>query len=423
MCFYLFVPETSGEEPDLNLKKDSSLPYGLQSMLLWAFVPVLWSFLPVYLAQSRFSPGQIGTVMAVNPFVSLIVQPLLGPAADRAKSKNRFFSFMILGSILFILLLPLAEGFKGVMLLVTVISVFQVAAIPVSESISLELLDRIRRPYGPVRLMGNVGFMLTSVAMGYLISVNVNNLFIAAALLGVLNVLIIHRLPLVGGHQSRKGKVGYREVFRDVRLRVFVTLSIIPHLSNALYMTYLPMFLMSIGGVESQLGWIYFIMAASDFPFLLYAERIIRRVGIQRALGFSVFSFGLRFLVLLLISAPVWIFLLSLFHGFTFMIFGFGLAVYMNQSVRPELKTTGQSVLAVANSAGRIIGTFAGGQLIASYGMKTTFVSGGILCFGTLAVYSAVMYLLRHKIVISAEESEGSLSEIMDGISGSQMFE
>ncbi|MDA3957853.1 MFS transporter [Oceanispirochaeta sp.] len=385
-----------------NRLKQSS-PYALQSMLLWSFAPIFLSFLPVYLQQNQLNASQIGIVMAINPLIAVFLQSLFGPLADRTRSKNRLFNLFTAAAIVFILFFPFGVSFHYFIIAIALFSIVQTPMIPISESITLESLEEMKSSYAPVRMMGTVGFAMTSVLVGYLLSWKIESYFYLIALIGVGNILITGLLPTVKGHQGGKEKAPYREILRNKKLSLFVLLLVIAQLSLSLYMTYLPMYYLSIGGLRAYLGWIYFIMGSGEVLVLMFADKIIERLGIQNALGLSISMMGLRFLALLVIDAPIWMIPVSLMNGFTYIIFGFGLAVYMNSSVRKELKTTGQSVLALASAVGRVIGALSGGFLISSFGLKNTMAISAALCFLTLGLY---YFILRR---ISVPKEEGSL--------------
>ncbi len=375
----------------MDTRPGSSLPYALQSLLLWSFAPILWSFMALYLQQKGLNPSRIGIVMAMNPLTAVFFQPLFGPMADRAISKNRFFMVFAALSVLMLFLFPLGDSFPWLVLAAVLLSIAQTPLIPVSESIALESLEHIDRSYGPVRMTGTLGFSLFSLLVGYFMARRGENLFYIAALIGGANILLTGLLPTVKGHQERENRVSAGEIFRDRKLTLFILLSAAAQLAVSLYMTYLPLYYFSIGGVGSRLGTIYFLMGTGEILVLLFADRIIARLGIQRALGLSVAVMGLRFLVLTVIDSPFWMVPLSLLNGFTFIIFGFGLAVFMNRSVRRGLKTTGQSVLALASAAGRVIGALAGGFLISALGIKPAMAGVGVFCFAVLGAYALVL--------------------------------
>ena len=77
-----------------------------------------------------------------------------------------------------------------------------------------------------------------------------------------------------------------------------------------------------------------------------------------------------------------------LLNGLTFIVFTFSLAVYINNTVRPELRATGQTIHGMCMGAGRILGSVLGGFLIEWIGLLDT-----ILCFALLCVVSVAAFL------------------------------
>lgn len=378
-------------------KSDSIKKYMLQSALLWSSFPIIWGFLPVYLSAQGLTTSKIGILMALNPFMAVLVQPFLGMYADKASSKNRFFVFLMLGTMAACLLFTVSSIYAYVLVIGALVSVFQSGLGSVSESITLELLERIDKPYGPVRMAGTVGYSVISVIAGLLMKAEIKSVFYLTAFIGLMNILLVLRLPTVQGQQSIGKRASAMEVFADKRLTVFIVFAAIAQLCINFYGTFLPLFFLSVGGDKAMLGWVYFISAMSEIPFLLYAERIIKKLGIPLALSLAMGFIGIRFLLLILINSSAWVFAISLLHGCTFIVFTYSLAVYINKTVKKELRTTGQSMLAVASAVGRSIGAVLGGYLIESLGLKQTMLLSFALCVAAIFGFVVVMAGLKRE--------------------------
>jgi PPP family 3-phenylpropionic acid transporter len=381
----------------MTLKKDSMIIYAAQSALLWSCIPILWTYLPIYFDLNGYSSTQIGLIMAINPLMAVLTQPFFGHKADMASSKNKVFAFLMVGTIASILLLPISSIFAYALVLGTILSVFQSALIPISESITLERLELKGKDYGPVRLAGTFGFAIASVIASLLIESDIKNIFYLVAIIGSLNILLVFRIPRVVGHEGDSHKASIGEIFNDKQLVVFLIFSLIAMLAMVSFMTFSPLFFLALGGTKGQLGWIFFLSAVSELPFLLNAEKIINKLTIQGTLGLSMGIIGLRGVLVLFIESSWLMFPLALLNGATFIVFAYSLAVYINRTVKKELRTRGQTVLGVSTSFGRIIGALLSGLMVDAMGLKNTMFFSGLVCVAAIFWYILMLISLKKK--------------------------
>lgn len=375
----------------------------MQSGLIWSAIPVMWSYLSAYYQESGFSATQIGILMAINPMIAILFQPLLGMKADRAKSKNKIFAVLMAGSIVTTFFLPMNASYMFAFGVIVILSFFQVSLSPISESISLESLEHLNKSYAPSRMAGTLGYSVTAILFGYLMGINTDYLFYAAMLLSLIHIVVILKMPHIKGHQTRESHVPFRILFQDSYLILFFVFSSVAALLMSFYYTFLPIYFLDLGGSSDQLGIVFFISAISEIPFLLFADRIIRKIGNQVALLISMFAIGFRILLLVFVTSPAQIFPIALTNGLAFIVFNYVIAVYINKTVRKELRTTGQTVLAVSMGVGRIIGTLLGGYLIDAIGMDGTNILSFILSAVAMIGFALAANRIKRNAVMKNE--------------------
>jgi PPP family 3-phenylpropionic acid transporter len=85
-------------------------------------------------------------------------------------------------------------------------------------------------------------------------------------------------------------------------------------------------------------------------------------------------------------------------HGFSFIVFNYCLAVYINEHVPDELKASGQTLNAlICIGLGRLSGSVLGGLLSDRIGLADTFLVNGLLGFGTAAIFGLIFWLRRER--------------------------
>jgi len=372
----------------------STFVFLAQSALLWSCVPIVYSFLPVYLDQSGFRESQIGIFLALGPLMSIILQPFIGILVDRSPYKNTFLILLNAGTMVAILLFPLHNSLMHVALASFLLASFQAALIAVSEAIILEGLDRIQKPYGPVRLAGTVGYAVVSVVAGFFMEKEIRSFFYITAITAFFSILSAWSLPKVAGHQSKARKVPATVLFKDRGLILLMAFSMVSHMGISFYQNFFPLYFSFIGGTSDVLGILYFISGMSELPFLLYADRIEKKLGIYKTLALSTGIIGARFVLLFFIKSPVLMYPVMLLNGLTYIVFAFSLAVHINRTVPMELRATGQTIHGMCMALGRILGSVLGGYLIEAIGLQNTLLGFALLSLAAILVFTAAGAML-----------------------------
>jgi len=367
----------------------------LQSGLLWSALPVMWSYMPAYLDMNGFTAGQVGLLMAVNPIIAMIFQPLLGIQADRTRSKNRMFALLMAGAIMSVFFLPYNRTFILTLIIIMIMSLFQVSLIPISESITLEALEHIHKSYAPSRMAGTICYSASALLLGYLMDIKVHYLFYAVMLIGLVHIGVMFMMPTVSGHQSSENKIRFRALFEDHFLILFYVFSLVAALLMSFFYTFFPIYFLDLGGSSDRLGILFLIGAMSEVPFLLFADRILKRFGNHLILLISMFFIGFRILLLTFVTDPLQIYPIAALNGLAFIVFNYVIAVYINKTVKKELRTTGQTVLALSMGAGRIIGTMLGGILIDSIGLTLTNILSFILSLVAILAFVITISIIK----------------------------
>src|SRR5690606_19133991 len=82
--------------------------------------------------------------------------------------------------------------------------------------------------------------------------------------------------------------------------------------------------------------------SVSQFPFMLWFDRLYKKFGIMRILLFSGLIHVVRWLLYATALTPETVILVWVLHGGTYILFYLCLAEYVNTHVMKELKATGQ---------------------------------------------------------------------------------
>lgn len=342
---------------------------------------------------------QIGAISAGVAIISVIAQPLWGAAGDRAHSRNSVIRMLCALSCAAILCLLFVKTFLPALLLACVFACFYTSIQPLGDSIVLENLQKGDRPFGPIRLAGGLSFAVASLIFGRVADGEgreIWSIYFVAALLTVTLVATL-ALPKTPGRQARGRRMSIITLLKNkelMRLMVFLTLI---QITMGYFYSFFSVYFNSMpGGSKSLLGWCYFISAFAEIPYLLNSDRLFNKVGAGKLLCVAAFALAARWLIVGLSDNYVIVMLSQALHGWGFIVITVAMAKYINVTVPPELKASGQMLLAIGSfGISRVIGNLGGGVLADAIGKQQVFLICAAICFLTLAAFAP--YYLRHR--------------------------
>ncbi|AEM79848.1 MFS transporter [Thermoanaerobacter wiegelii] len=349
------------------------------------------TFLPVYLDYIGYSKGAIGVLMSLGPFVAILAQPFWGITSDRAKSKNIVLQLLFLLSILTMALYPLSANFYYLVFVIALFTFFQTSTGPIGDTITLEYLSETGQKFGPIRMAGTIGYAVMSVIAGFFAQKYIRSIFALNIIVMFLAFMIVFKLPIVKGHQFGRTHVSIWNLFSNKNLVILIVLNFLVQVTLGFYYTYFPIYFKQLGGSNSLLGWNYFISAMSEIPFLLYADKVLKKIGTRNALLGATFVAGIRWLLIFLVKSPYMFLPLQLLHGTIFIVLYYSMVTYINQEVPNELKASGQTMNnLIGMGISRITGSLLGGFLSDIYGIKLMFLYNSLLAFSIMLIFGYI---------------------------------
>lgn len=380
-------------------RSDYPWHYGLPLALYYAALGIYQGLIPKYFQSIGIATSSVEMMflMASAPMVALVAQPVWGMIADRLKMRNNALVIMLLGAMGFMALLQVSKGFSWLMAGSCLFAAFYTPISPMNDAIVLESLQKTRAAFGPLRLMGSIGFALTNLLLiGYFEGRYHLVPWATVISLGLL-LAAVQVFPKTPGHQRGRQKVPMRRILQIEGMMPLLALVTALQLAMGYYYSYFTIHFTSLpGGSAGMLGLAYAISAVFEIPFLLFADKLYRRLGAGRLMVISSGLLTLRFLIISLAVSPGWLLVSQVLHGGGFIVIMVSMAKYINETVPDELKSGGQMLLAVVGyGLARVFGTFCGG-FIASLtgGPAGGFLAMGGLCLAALA-WSAPYFFSR----------------------------
>jgi PPP family 3-phenylpropionic acid transporter len=199
-------------------------------------------------------------------------------------------------------------------------------------------------------------------------------------------------LPRVKGHQSKSNRVPVWELLKNRELVLLMGLNLVVQITLGFYYSFFSKYYTSdLGASNALLGWGMFLSSISEVPFLLFADRILKKIGVEYTLTSSSLFMALRWLLLHSITNIYVLLFVQVLHGVNFIVFSFSLATYINNKFPKELKASGQAMNGLINlGLSRILGSMLGGVLSDAFGIKNMFLYNSVLAAVTAVVFCVI---------------------------------
>lgn len=353
------------------------------------------AYFSLWLAGRGHSPAEIGAVLAVPQFVRIVAPAAWGWLADvwgtRFPGGRR--GMVVVSSVLAAAsfgALFLAEGLAGVFACVALMALFSAGVLPLVEATTLATLGGRTERYGPVRLWGSLGFILSVLAVGALLDLRpVAVLLPVIVALMAFAALAALALPGARAAGAEEGAPGVFRVLREPRVvALFAACFCMSVAHGALYAFY-SIYLVQAGYSKTVVGLLWTLGVLAEIVLFLSLPALFRRWSLRAVLVSSFTAAAVRFVAigwgvesLALLAAA------QILHAFTFGAYHAAAVAAVHRLFSGALEVRGQALYAsLSYGLGGTVGMLLSGWAWSALGPELTFsVSGAFGVAGALLV-------------------------------------
>ncbi len=356
----------------------------LYLFLFFASVGLTEPFLNLYLRRLGFSGAEIGTLAAIQPGVAALAPFLWTAWADatgRARALFRWNSWLAGLCFIPVLVLPSAGSLAAAL---TVFALLKTPLVPLANSLAFQALGPNREGYGRIRLWGSVGYILAAVTGGAL----VDRIGVAPVLGGVV-VLLAGCGAVASGRLGRGApdspaplRAGLAALLRQRAFGTFLAATFLARLSAGPYNTFFTIQLDVLGISQRVAGWAWAVGVLCEVAVMAAFPLFAARAPAVRLLFLAVLAHPVRWWLYAGVTHPVGLLAIQLFHGLTFGLFYLASVQIVDETVREDLRATGQGLYAagVFGVAG-LSGNFLAGHLFDRIGLPALYRLSAIVGF------------------------------------------
>lgn len=337
------------------------------------------SYLSLLLVHNGLNSGQIGILMATGTLVAITIQPMWGIISDRY-NQTRLVLILSVAVPALLAVFYRSEYFIVLLLVYTCSTIFSSTQAPIADSYAISAANRAGATYGSIRLMMSIGAALGAYAGGvYVSTFSVSTIWLPFLFFNLIAVLIAFTLPKQAeeNHMMRQSFTqGVRQLLGN---RVFLTFlggSFLVNQTMAAFGTYFVIAFQSVGGSTRYAGIALFLASVTNVPSMLFASKVIKRLGRERTLLLGALIYVLRWGIQVAFPYPSVMIGVQVLHGLSFGFFYIAAVEYVSQITSNEMQATGQSVfnMVFAGFSG-IVGNLLNGFLLNQGGVEVMNLS------------------------------------------------
>lgn len=316
------------------------------------------NFINLHLEQVVGLTGsEIGLVAMVSMVLLIVINPIWGYLGDKTGKHVLLFKVSFFATILMAALYFASRTLMAVLIVATLFEAARAAIFPFFDLITTNYCDKVKYDFGKVRVFASIGFMISTMGVGFIIAGLEIALFgrtfgfdgfldIQVAIFGTFIILMFASLILAffvpkPDGMEKKGDDGKRFNKEDIKLLltnkrylfvlVFIALSLVTLESAKMYLG--NHMVMELGTSENIMSWLTLVMVGPELILMPLGSTIIKKVGFKKWYIFAISTMIMRMAIYSFTTNIAIIVIVSLVHGLGMMTHVAGNIAYIRKVV------------------------------------------------------------------------------------------
>ncbi len=357
----------------------AALPYRRLAGFYFFYFAYLGAFAPffsLYLEAAGHGAVAIGILLSLPQVTRIVAPHLWGWLADRTSYRLRVVRYTGLVGLACFLGVFAGSSFALLFVVLSLMTFFWSAALPLMEATTLTHLGDETPRYGRIRVWGSVGFIVAVVGVGYAldrVAVGVLPCIVIATMIAMLVVCwSIPETPAVHGvHEAR----GVWRIMRRPEVTALIVAAALMSAAHGPYYAFYSLYLVGHGYSKAVTGWLWGLGVICEIGIFVWMPHLYRAYSLRQIL---LASFALAVVRFLLIGWAVNNFFLLLvaqvLHAATFGSFHAAAIGVVHRTFRGRYQASGQAIYgSLSFGLGGALGGFASGYAWDHAGPALTF--------------------------------------------------
>ncbi|SFS80939.1 MFS transporter [Marininema halotolerans] len=347
---------------------------------LGGFFPLL----SVYFREEGLTGTQIGMILSVGPIVMVLAQPIWGLICDYTQRSKQVLTLATLLTGICGLGYLVHNAYSWMLVTAILLAIFQASIIPISDSLTMSYVHRIKGDYGQIRLWGAVGFASAAYLIGEWAEMSgLTVIFIGFAGAMTLSALIATKLPQERVSFETDLRTGLTQLMKLPQFPLFLMGTFFVFGPIQANNVYFGLFIQDLGGTVAGVGLGFLLAAGSEAPVMRFAGKWIKRRGLLSVAMFASLVSALRWFFYGYEPSVEWVYITTISQGLSIGLFIPSAIQYVRNIAPKEVQTTAIALYsAVGTGLGNWFFTLLGGIIMDHFHIFATylFFGGSTLC-------------------------------------------
>lgn len=369
-------------------RKDSLVSLKLLIFHFHATNTIIISFLPLYLKYKGLTGTEIGWVLAIGPFASIISQPFWGYLSDKYKTVKWMLIISVIGMLLASITFFQMNHLATILLFGAFFYFFSSPVGALSDSLAQRRAIDLKISFGTIRMWGSIGFAFSSLIVGEILTkFGVQYMIWPYVIIGTVLLLIAFTIQDVKADSAPVQLKEVKNLLMNKPFILFLVFMMFISIGHRANDSFMGIYITELGGNESLVGLAWFVGVISEGAIFAFAGFWFRKYHPITFIVFAALLYSLRWFIYGTATSPTLIISLQVLHGLTFGIFYITAFDYITRIIPKLLQSTGHLIFySVLFGVSGIVGSMGGGTIIEHFNGQTLYYIMGILSlFGAIS--------------------------------------
>ncbi len=347
-------------------------------------------YMSTMLVHGGLGSTQVGLLMSIGTFISILIQPFWGLVVDRFQQMRLVLMLSVAVPALLSVFYQ-SPYFIVLTIIYTISMVFTATQAPMADSYALVAAQKANTTYGAIRFLGSLGTAAGSYLGGLYVSrIDISLIWIPFLVFNLLAAVLTLTLPSRSDESrvlQQSLSTGIRSLLGNRLFLCFLGGCLLVNQTLTAFNSYFVLSFEEAGGTLELAGVGLFIASAANIPAMLLAARVIARYGHERMLLIAAFAYILRWGIQYLFPVPWVMIAVQLLHGLSFGFFYISAVEYVSRIASRNMQATAQSIfnmvfVGLAGIAGNLLNGYlleAGGAAAMNLSCIISAVLGAVL--------------------------------------------
>lgn len=354
---------------------------------------IIISFLPLYLRYKGLTGTEIGWVLAIGPFASILAQPFWGYLSDKYKTVKMMILICVIGLLISSTVFFQMNHLLTILLVGAVFYFFSTPVGALSDSLGQRIAKDLQISFGSIRMWGSIGFATSSLVIGEILNqIGVQYMIWPYLFFGMIALFVTLRLEDIKGSSEPIQIKDVKKLIQTKPFLIFLCFMMFITISHRANDSFIGLYITQLGGSERFIGIAWFIGVLSEAVVFATASYWYRKYHSLTFVVGAGLLYTLRWFIYASINDPLIVLGFQVLHGMTFGLFYIAAFDYMTRIIPEILQSTGHLLFyAVMFGVSGIIGSLVGGALIDHFHGSVLYTA-----MGCSALIGTICLLLYH---------------------------